>query len=278
MKSRIRLLTLVVSLTALLLTVSAMLVVLGIFNALLHWDIFGPRLEAFLYGVLFGCLALAAFGFAITLVLAIQEWVRDFKRLVHGQIGSASVEEAPPRQYAVNMVLVAAGMAAIVGVCALANHIVLSHRSRVFDRLAGEHISNFELKLARHVQAFPAPPHRDVPRDLFDTLKALDNLDFVRRTTLYIPDPDRENAMWGYTAFRAAYTNTDGFARFFVARDFEKAMRKALDGEMEDLDEINRRREFIYYRVLTGGDGSGLAVVRMDGNPKANLREYPLGW
>ncbi len=36
------------SVTLILLAIGAVLVVLGIFNEALNWDIFGPRLEAFL--------------------------------------------------------------------------------------------------------------------------------------------------------------------------------------------------------------------------------------
>ena len=59
-----------------------MLVVLGIFNAALNWDIFGPRLEAFLYGVFGSCMSLAAFGVAMTVILALQESVRRITKVV----------------------------------------------------------------------------------------------------------------------------------------------------------------------------------------------------
>ena len=62
MKSKVRLMSLVVSFTLILLAIGATLVVLGLFNEALHWDIFGPRLEAFLYGLFGSCMALAAFG------------------------------------------------------------------------------------------------------------------------------------------------------------------------------------------------------------------------
>jgi hypothetical protein len=81
MKTRVRLLNFVVSFTLILLGAGAMLVVLGIFNEGLHWDIFSPRLEAVLYGVFGSCMALAGFGMAMTLIIAIQESVKDFKRL-----------------------------------------------------------------------------------------------------------------------------------------------------------------------------------------------------
>ena len=66
MKSKVRLLNLIVSFTLILLTIGATLVVLGIFNQALRWDIFGPRLEALLYGVFGSCMALAGFGVVMT--------------------------------------------------------------------------------------------------------------------------------------------------------------------------------------------------------------------
>ena len=82
MKSKIRLMSLVVSFTLILLTVGAMLVVLGIFNAALSWDIFGPRLEALLYGVFGSCMALAAFCGAMLVTALVYRVSRSEGRVV----------------------------------------------------------------------------------------------------------------------------------------------------------------------------------------------------
>lgn len=276
MKSKVRLLSLVVSFTLILLTISAVLVVLGIFNAALNWDIFGPKLEALLYGVFGSCMALAAFGIAMAVIISMQESVRDFKKFVQARIHQEATPDAPKRIYAARMLGVVVLMAFLVAFCALINHVVLSQRSKVFKRLAAEQVSNFEPKIVRLVEAFPAPPQDNVPRDLYDVMKTLDNLDFINRATLYVPDPAESTAMWGYTAWRA-YTNVDGFARFFIAKDFEKAMRKAADGSAADLDEINARNEFVWYKVLSGENGTAKGVVRIDGNSRQSFREYRLG-
>jgi len=81
--------------------------------------------------------------------------------------------------------------------------------------------------------------------------------------------------MWGYTAWRD-YRDKDGFARFFIARKFEKAMKEALDGEPELIEEINRRDEFIRYYVLSDSENIPSAVLRIDGNPRENFRDYSL--
>ncbi len=107
-------------------------------------------------------------------------------------------------------------------------------------------------------------------------MSSLDNLDFVNRTTVYVPDPAEPSAMRGYTAWRA-YTNEDGFARFFAAKDFEKAMRRAVDGSTEDLDELNDRNDFVWFRLLPGESGKPNAVIRIDGNSHQSFREYRLG-
>jgi len=276
MKSKVRLLSLVVSFTLVLLTIGAALVVLGIFNEALKWDIFGPKLEAVLYGVFGSCMALAGFGVAMTIIIAMQESVRDFKKFVQARMNQEETPDAPRRTYAIRMVAVVAIMAILIALCALINHVVLRQRCNVFKRLAGEQISNFQNKIAGIVSTFPAPPQSHVPRDLYDVVKTIDNLDFITRTTLYIPDPTEEAAMWGFTAWRD-YTNADGFARFYVAKDFEKAMRKAVDGNPEDLNQINTRNEFIWYKVLTNASGKPKGVVRIDGNSRQSFREYSLG-
>ncbi len=277
MKSKIRLMSLVVSFTLILLTIGAMLVVLGIFNAALNWDIFGPRLEAFLYGVFGSCMALAAFGVAMTVILALQESVRDFKRLVQARTSQTETVEAPRRAYAARMLYVVLAMACLVALCNGINHVVLAKRCGVFKRLAAEQVGNFQARIAGLVGAFTAPPPDNVPRDLYDVIRTVDNLEFVNTATLYLPDPTEATAMWGYTAWRSAYSNCDGFARFYVAKDFEKAMRQAVDGEATALDDINARNEFSWYQPLTGADGRPLAVLRIDGNPRHSFREYRLG-
>jgi len=69
----------------------------------------------------------------------------------------------------------------------------------------------------------------------------------------------------------------DGFARFYVAKDFEKAMRKALDGSQVDLQQINERNEFTWYKLLMGSDNQPKAIVRIDGDSRQSFREYRLG-
>ncbi len=277
MKSKVRLLSLVVSSTLILLSIGAVLVVLGIFNKALDWDIFGPRLEALLYGVFGSCMALAGFGVAMAVITAMQESVRDFKRFVQARTNQQEEADAPRRAYATRMLAVVAAMALLVALCALVDHIVLTQRCKVFKRLAAEQIGNFQGKIAGIVEAFPAPPQSDVPRDLYDLVRTVDNLEFVTTATLYMPDPTEATAMWGFTSWRECYTNIDGFARFYVAKDFEKAMRKAVDGNAADLDQINSRNEFTWYRILPGGDGKPKAVVRIDGNPRQSFRQYRLG-
>lgn len=277
MKSKVRLMSLVVSFTLILLAIGATLVVLGLFNEALHWDIFGPRLEAFLYGLFGSCMALAAFGTAMTVIIALQESVRDFKQFVRARTNQEVVPDAPKRTYAARMAAVVALLALLVALCAGINHVVLTKRCQTFKRLAEEQVGNFQAKIAEIVGALPAPPQDNVPRDLYDVLRTVDNLEFVQTATLYVPDSSEAAAMWGYTAWRNVYSNEDGFARFYVAKDFEKAMRQALDGKPADLDQINARNEFIWYKPLAGSDGRPNAVIRIDGDSRHSFREYRLG-
>jgi hypothetical protein len=72
MKSHMKLLSLVVRASVILLAGSAVLVVLGMFNAFLDWDIFSPEVERILYGIFGSCLALAGIGAATCVVIGIQ--------------------------------------------------------------------------------------------------------------------------------------------------------------------------------------------------------------
>jgi hypothetical protein len=213
----------------------------------------------------------------MTVIIALQESVRDFKRFVQARTHQEDAADAPRRTYAVRMMAVVFAMALLVSICALLNRVELRQRCTVFKRLAAEQVGNFEGKIVGVVGKFPAPPQKDVPRDLYDVVKAVDNLDFVTTATVYLSDPNEATAMWGFTAWRDSYSNEDGFARFYVAKDFEKAMRKAMDGNPSDLEKINARNEFTWYRLLPGADGSPKAVVRIDGDSHQSFREYRLG-
>jgi uncharacterized membrane protein YphA (DoxX/SURF4 family) len=89
MRSQMKLLSLMVRATVILLTAG----VLGIFNDLLNWDIFSPEVEKLLRGVFAACVALGSFGAAICVVLGIQEVVHAFRKLV----AQDELREAPPR-------------------------------------------------------------------------------------------------------------------------------------------------------------------------------------
>ena len=278
MKRRIRMLTLVVHATALLLALAAALVVVGIFNEALDWDLFGPKLEAILTGVFGGSIALASAGVALTVVLGIQEIVRAFRALpkAPGADEADAAPEATRWGYARVMAWILVGFAALIGALALANGRVLAHRTATFKRIAAEQVGNFEPKLAARVAALGAPPRSAVDKELYDLIRTLDGLTFVERSTLYVPDPEDPAALWGYTAWRD-YETEDGFARFFVAKDFEKALAAALRGDGAGLDRLNAEKNFTAYRTLRDGSGKPVGVLRIDGNPRENFREYRLG-
>jgi hypothetical protein len=75
MRGKVNLLSLTVWMTVWLLLVGAVLVVLGVFNQQLRWDIFSPQLEAVLYGIFTSSIILSIFGVAIAFVLGIKRIV-----------------------------------------------------------------------------------------------------------------------------------------------------------------------------------------------------------
>ena len=82
MRNRFKLLSLTVGATVASLAAGALLVVLGIFDDYLGWDIFSPAVEKLLRGVFGSCVALGGFGAAISVVLGIQEIVKALRRMI----------------------------------------------------------------------------------------------------------------------------------------------------------------------------------------------------
>ncbi|MBU0677545.1 MAG: hypothetical protein KJ626_05455 [Verrucomicrobia bacterium] len=276
MKTRVRLLSLSVWITSVLLCAAGLLVVVGVFNATLGWDIFGPKVEAFLYGIFGSCMALAGVGVALTLVLGIHEVVSSVRGISEGRDEEARRKsEAPRKAYLESMMFIALLLAAVIAVLAMLNAGIQRHRSKVFKKLASEQMEHFGAKIRKLVGPLERPPRDHVPQEIYDMMNTLDDLSFVQRATLYIPDPEDKSAMWGYTAWRE-YRIEDGFARFFIAKDFERAMQSAVGGEGDALVKQNGAIGFTWYYPVATDDGV-IAIMRLDGNPRENFREYPLG-
>jgi hypothetical protein len=277
MKERIRQLTLSVKATVILLLTAATLIVVGIFNDTLKWDIFGPKIEAVLYGVFFSSIALAIIGVAMTIVLGIREVVHSFQSIERSSSGTKEdIPEASKKVYTRHLLWSLVALLGIIVMFAGANYMIQGHRSKVFKRIAAEQMKQFESRFTQIVSPLLAPPRNNVPPDLHDMIKSMDNLTYIDKTTLYLPDPTDNSALWGYTAWRE-YKKEDGFAKFFVAKDFEKAMAEALHGSDARMREINNRRDFIWYYLLKNQQGKPIAVLRIDGNSRENFREYVLG-
>jgi hypothetical protein len=71
MRKRVKLLSLAVAMTVSLLAMGATLVVLGIFDEILNWDLFSYQVEQVLTGIFFASVALSIFGVAIVFVLGV---------------------------------------------------------------------------------------------------------------------------------------------------------------------------------------------------------------
>ncbi|MBN1521743.1 MAG: hypothetical protein JW928_04350, partial [Candidatus Aureabacteria bacterium] len=154
------------------------------------------------------------------------------------------------------------------------NQVILKHRTRVFKRVAGEQMATFETKIADFINGFGTPPRRHVPAEFFDIFKTLEDFSYIYSATVYMPDPDDKTVMWGFRSWRHEYQMKDGFARFYVAKSYEKAMKKAIEGDLQDMNAINTKNEFEFYYPIKTSDGKIVAIVRIDGNPNENFREY----
>lgn len=221
-----------------------LIVVLGIFNSFLNWDLVGSQLEAILYGVFSASLALGAFGVAITVVLGIQEIVN-----VVGSFNPKKLE--------------------------IVNNRVLIHRSGVFKRIAAEQMQTVENRFYQQVSLLTTPPKEKVPETLHDLIVNVNKLSFVGQITVYIPDPEDEATIWSYQTW-GTYDPKQGFSRLFVSKEFERAIQEALQGKPELLNELNDRTGFKWYSVIKNEQGKAIGVLRIDGNRSENFRDYSL--
>ena len=266
----------VVSITLLLLQLSAVLIVLGICDAFLDWNIFPPEMEKVLYAI-FGCfMVMAAMGIGATLTLSARELVFAVRQLGFCVAKESLLcEPALPffRRWAwLGGTVMAAAI--LLGGFSIANSRSDLRQISIFKKVSAEQFSSFAPKITAELGALSAPPHNNVPPKLYEYIKALRDLTAFGEATLYLPDPVDADIMWGYTTWRGKYDNADGFARFYAVKAFEKAMLQAVHGKPEALDKINANAILEYYGLLSSAEGKPLGVLRLDGQFGEDYRSY----
>ena len=256
---------------------AAVLIVMGIFNALLEWEIFGPKVEAVLYGVFFSSIALAGIGVAMTFVIGFRDIVLSIR--VIERKSSGNVEESPelPKwMFARRLIWILVALVAVITVFAGIDSMIQTHRSQVFKRLASRQIEQFDKRLIPLMEECPTPPQHAVPVELFDVIRSMNELDYISSVELYMKDPADPAVIWKYRPYRV-YKIEEGFNRCFASRDWEKAISEAFNGSSISLDNLNRQKDFFWYHAIGGKNGGIPAILKIQGNSKENFREYPLG-
>lgn len=275
MRAQVKLLPLTVWITIWLLVIGATLVILGVFNEQLNWDIFSPQVERVLYGVFFSCIILSAFGVAITFVLGLKRIVEAVESLQHR--GSLDSSIVPPKTqrltYAGYMMGLLLAFSALIGVLQLADYRVQVHRSQVFRQIAVEQVQKFQDRISQPISQLDPISNR-VPRPISDWMSALAGLSFVQNMTLYVVDPQDPSALWRYSNYQVNSKGEPFFERFLAAREYEVAIEQALNGDTRALEALNKRTNLIWYYVVKTTQDQSFAILRIEGNPNENFREY----
>ena len=66
-------------------------------------------------------------------------------------------------------------------------------------------------------------------------------------------------------------------ARFFIAKDDDRAVKLALQGDPAWIHQKNGGPGFVWYQVLKDAQGKSRAVLVIQGNPNESFREYAAG-
>jgi hypothetical protein len=286
-RDRIRLLSLAVTATVLLLAGSALLVVLGLFNGYLHWDLFSPEVEKVLYAVFGSCVALGVFGAAISVVLGIEEVVLSFRRLTErvGSAGSRETATAPgtPRASWRFYLVALAVLGVLLGLIVLgfnyANQRVLAHRTQVFKLVVRDQMTELGPRFTKEVSGLGAPCATCGAPALAELLRNLQGLSFCRSAVLYLPDPRDAAVLWRLST--SEYCQGCGVPevpqRVLISGDLDRAVRLALSGDTAWVEQMDRDPAFHWYQLLRGADGKVRAVLEIWGNDSESFREYRAG-
>jgi hypothetical protein len=276
MRGRIKLLSLAVASTAVLLAIGAGLVVLGIFNEYLKWDIFSPPVKQVLWGTFNASVALGAFGAAISAVLGIQEVVKALRRMAaNSDRDAGSLEpEAPRRQYLAWMAVLLAITACTVVAVHFVNRHVERQRIAVFKLLVQDQMKQLEPILAREVEQVAAPCKTCAPPSLSELLQTLRGLSLCQSATLVMADPVDGAALWRFDGNESASAGAAQFERFFIATDIDRAMKLALSGDTAWVEQMNSGLAFNWIQVIRDRHGKPRAMLRILGNPQESYRDY----
>jgi hypothetical protein len=270
-KSRIKLLSLSVATTVVLLALGAGLVVLGIFNEYLSWDIFSPPVKKVLWGIFSASVALGAFGAAISAVLGIQEVAKALRRM--GAASTGPEPEAPRRHYLAWMgVLLVITALTVISVDQVNRH-VQRQRIAVFKRMVHAQMNQFAPLLAREVDKIAAPCTTCVSDRLSELMRSLHDLPFNQSVVLVMADPQESAALWRDDA-NVSPDAGPRFERFFIATDVDRAMKLALSGDTAWVHQMNAGPAFNWIQVLRDSQGKPRATLRILGNPTESYRDF----
>lgn len=265
---RVAALPLAVRATVVLLLGGALLVVLGTFNGYLGWDLFSPRTEKVLWAVFASCVALGGFGFAITLVLGVQEVVVALRRGAGPAVPAAG--RAVASLFWIGGVL--ATLAVVVAGLDRWNAAITHDRTAVYKALAQREAAAIEVPL-RAALANAAPCAGCANADVDAVLGALRAARSFSGVTLYLPVAGDDGFLWRYG--RPTWQATDpGFERVPVTTDLERAIGLALRGDGAWIAQKNAGADFTWNAVFDG-IGAGRALLRLEGNPAESFRDAP---
>ena len=275
MSRRAQALAVAVRTTVWLLLSGAFLVVLGIFNENLDWDIFSPEAEKVLWGIFASCVALAAFGVAISFVLGI----RDTVFALHQLLASSTQSELPEARsraslgHAKNVILLTVLLALVVGTLAVVNTRIEARRVQVFRVVLRDQLSRLAPRLAQEIPKHP-PCVTCTAQPVAEILKALEEQPFCQQLSLVVADPGDDAYLWRFSP-RARSTRAPAtFERFFIANDTDRAIQRALKGDVSLLDRLNGEGGFRSLDVIRDEQQRPLAVLRLRANPQESFRNY----
>ena len=274
-----KLLSLVVRASVILLASSAVLVVLGLFNESLDWDIFSPAAERVLYGIFGSCLALAGIGAATCIVIGIQEMVVSVRRLVDRANPEApTAAEAPRRSYVMALSALLVLLILTVAGFNVANRRVTAHRLDVFKLVARDQMRQLGPRMTAEVEKIGRPCGTCGTPTLAEIFETMRGLSFVDSATLYFPEPDDDAVLWRYPGDNP-YDEASRLkmARFFIAKDDDRAVKLALQGDPAWINQKNDGPGFVWYQVLKDAQGKNRAVLVIEGDPNESFREYAAG-
>jgi len=245
--------------TTTLLLWSALLAVVGIFDEALRWDLFPPRVEATLVGVLLSSLVLGAVGVALVFVLGVLEVVRALQIVV-----PLAPEAASSRRPRIATAAALLGVVALIGLLHSIDRRVETRRLAVFRSYSQNLIERIPSETLSAITDFVEGDCTGSDGEIRSLLSVPRDVDWIRGISILVPGESKGVGV----RLSSSWNREIECRRIYGAEARERAVLAALHGDDSEIARLNVGRQFVSLHRVRALNSEVLVRIQGDRSAK----------